>query len=712
MARSSHVPGATARGPFRADIGLGVVLIFVTFAAYGPALHGGLLVDDPDHITRPAWRSLAGLARIWFDVGITSQYFPVLHSTFWIEYRLWQDALVGYHVINVLQHAFSACLVVALMRRLSIPGAWLAGFVFALHPVCVESVAWISEQKNTLSTLFYLAAFYVYVGFDQDRRPARYWIATGLFVLALLTKSITATLGPALLVTFWWQRGRLEWRRDVRPLSAWMFLGIGFGLFTAWYERVYAHAQGASFDLGFLERCLIAGRNLVFYARTLVWPSNLMFINPRWAVEPHAAWQYFFPALAVVVALALAGVARRRRGPLAAFLLYVGSLFPILGFLNINWFSYSFVADHFQYLASLGLIVPTAAALTRMAQGGFAARFRLGPVISGGLVVLVLAVLTWQQSGTYRDAETLCRRTIEKNPSSWSLQEDLGVLLLSRPGQRAEAIDHLLAALALNPRRPRAYKHLGYAFSEIPGRRADAILAFESSLRLDPDDPEVLTLLGNALAQTPGRTDAALSAFRRVLQLDPNIWAAHVGLAQILSADPGQLAEAIAEYEAAIRLRPGVARLHFDLGGCLAGAGRTAAAITAFETTVRLEPENAAAHFNLGCLLADSPGRLADAVIHFETAARLTPDDPAVHNNFGLALLQLPGRRDDAIRQFQIELRLAPGLAEGHFNLGRALLLAPADEIEALRQFQAAVRLRPAWEAAQRAVAQLRARNP
>ena len=203
-------------------------------AAYWPALRGGLVWDDPAHITAPALRSLHGLWRIWFSLGATQQYYPLLHSAFWIEHRLWGDAVLGYHLANLAQHAFAACLVVLIVRRLALPGAWLAGMVFALHPVCVEAVAWISEQKSTLSAVFYLSSALVYLRFDRTRRRSSYLWALGLFVLALLTKTVTATLPFALLVIFWWQRGRLDWRRDVRPLLPWMALGAAAGLFTAW----------------------------------------------------------------------------------------------------------------------------------------------------------------------------------------------------------------------------------------------------------------------------------------------------------------------------------------------------------------------------------------------------------------------------------------------------------------------------------------------
>ncbi len=702
---SAPASGASWLGP----AGIGATLALAVIAVYWPALRGGILIDDLDHITRPAWRSLAGLRGIWFNVGITSQYFPLLHSAFWVEYRLWQDSVVGYHLANLAEHLASAILVVAIARRLRLPGGWLAGFLFALHPVGVESVAWISEQKNTLSTLFYLVSGYLYLGFDQDRRPIRYWLAFGFFVLALLTKSITAMLVPALLVIAWWQRGRLEWRRDVRPLIGWLVTGAAYGLFTVWYERVYMNARGASFDQGLMERSLIAGRAVVFYARTLVWPTNLMFVNPRWQPDLTAAWQYAYPAAVGVVAGGLTWLARWRRGPLAAFLLYTGTLAPTLGFLNINWFNYSFVADHFQYLAGPAFFISLSAGLTGLVRRWGDARAQRAAALAGGCVVAILGGLNWRQSGNYRDAETLYRRTIAQNPAAWIAHANLGAVLLDRPGGRPEAVDHFLTTLTLKPNHLNAYINLGLAFERMPGRESDAVQAFESALRLKPDEPRVLILLAQLLAQMPERVAEAAPLFRRALAADPSAWEAHAGLAQALAANAETQAAAIPEWEAAVRLRPDLATLHNDLGGAYAVAGRTAEAIAEFEQAVRLRPDLPTAHYNLASLLSDVPGRLPDAVREFEAALQLGPDDPAAHNNLGLALLQL-GRRSEAIAHLRTAVQLAPASADGHFSLGRALLAEPADEAGALREFETALQLRPDWPAAQRAVARLHAR--
>jgi tetratricopeptide (TPR) repeat protein len=502
------------------NLAYGVLLLLVTVIAYRPALNGGLLWDDDAHVTMPELQSLHGLWRIWFDLGSTQQYYPLLHSAFWLEHRLWGGAVLGYHLINVLLHVTAACLVVSIAKRLSLPGAWLAGYVFALHPVCVETVAWISEQKTTLSAVFYLAAAIAYLHFDQTRRRSHYFLALALFVLALLSKTVTATLPGALLVVFWWQRKRLSWKRDALPLLPWFALGATAGLVTAWLERRYIHAEGASFALTLGERCLLSGRVIWFYLGKVLWPVNLMFTYPRWKVDPAAGWQYLFPIGVLGLAVGLWLLARRpHRGPLAGFLFFAGTLFPALGFFNVFPFIYSYVADHFLYLATLGILVPLACGLAIASERIPAAR-RLVPAVAG-LLLATLFVLTWRQSRMYRDAETLYRETLRRNPVSWMAHNNLGCIL-----------------------------------ADMPGRLPEAITEFEASLRIKPDNRQAENNLGNALLTTPGRMAEAIPHLQAALALNPNFPETHYNLALALSLTGGGIPEAIAEYKAALRLRP------------------------------------------------------------------------------------------------------------------------------------------------------------
>jgi tetratricopeptide (TPR) repeat protein len=566
-----------------AAAGLGIFVLLLI--AYLPALNGGLVWDDEAHITTAELQSWHSLWRIWFDLGATQQYYPLLHSAFWIEHTLWGDSVLGYHLANLAMHASSAFLVMLIMRRLALPGAGLGALIFALHPVCVESVAWISEQKNTLSSVFYLASALIYLRFDEKRRSTLYLGALGLFLLALLSKSVTATLPAALLVVLWWRRGRLDWRRDFVPLAPWLAIGIAGGIFTAWVEKSFIGAGGSSFALSVTQRCLLAGRVIWFYLAKTIWPVNLMFVYPRWTIDPTAAWQYLFLLGALALTAALIGLARRYRGPLAGFLFFVGTLVPALGFVNVYPFLFSYVADHFQYLASLGVIVPAASSLAIVAR-----RSPWGPSGIGGFLVTTLGILTWSHSGMFRNAETLYRDTLTRNPGAWLAESNLGSELLKVPGRAEEAVPHLEAALRLKPDLPEAHNNLGLILSDNPQRLPQAIAEFEAALLIKPNYAEAHNNLGSALSDA-GRREEAISEYRSALRLRPNYAEAHNNLGITLSQSPDHLPEAIAEFQAALAIDPGLAE----------------------------------AQANLATALAKIPGRLPEAILHMEAALRMRP---------------------------------------------------------------------------------------
>jgi tetratricopeptide (TPR) repeat protein len=693
-----------------------LVIFAATALAYLPALRGGLLWDDDGHVTRADLQSLEGLRRIWFEVGATQQYYPLLHTAFWLEHRLWGGAPLGYHLLNVLLHATAACLLALVVRRLLAAGdrsgaatrpspkaaaggagagttdttgracldrdgmsaaPWFAALIFALHPVGVESVAWISEQKNTLSAVFYLSAALAYLDFDQSRRPSRYWAALGLFAAALLTKTVTATLPAALLVVLWWRRGRLGWRRDIIPLTPWLALGAVAGGFSAWFERDLIGARGAEFSLTAIERLLLAGRVIWFYLGKLAWPADLVFIYPRWGVAASPWWQFHFPAGALLLAGGLAWLARRQRAPLAGFLFFAGTLFPVLGFVNVYPFVFSYVADHFQYLASLGVIVPAAAGLTAAARRLLPGR----PMVAWALAGVLLATLgglTWRQSATYRDAETLYRATLARNPTCAMAHNNLGLVLSQIPGRLPEATAQFEAALRYDPRNLEAHLNLGYTLARMPGRLLDAIKVDEAAVRLDPNRADAHDNLGTALARAPGRE-----------------------------------ADAVAEFETAVRLAPGVAEMRDHLGMALAGIpGRLPEAISQLETAVRLDPSSAGAHGNLGRALLRVPGRWLQAVAELEAAVRLDPGSADRHGALGSALLQDPGRLPQAITEFEAVVRISPDLAEGRYVLGLLLSSQPGRRREALAQLETALRLQPGFEVAREAIEKVRALPP
>ncbi len=578
-------------------------LLAAVVLVYQPAWRGGILWDDDFHITRPELCSWHGLYRIWFDVGATLQYYPLLHSAFWIEHRLWGDDTLGYHLVNVLLHAADAVMVVLILRRLKIPGAYLAAALFALHPIQAESVAWMTEQKNTLSGLFYLGALSAYLRFDQSRKGSLYCGALGLFILGILTKTIIATLPGALLVIFWWQRGRLSWRSDVLPLLPFFILGAGGGMITAWWELQINKCVGPEFALSFVERCLIAGRTVWFLLWKLFWPTQLTFIYPRWQIDAGTWWQYAFPLGAAALLAVLWVVRRWTRAPLAALLFFGGTLFPMLGFFNLYTFRYSFVANHYVYLASLGIIALAAAgAAVALKRWGLWER---PPAYASCLAVLgILASLTWQQSRMYADAEALYRTTIAENPGCWMAYTNLGIVL-DRQERTDEAID-----------------------------------TYRAVLELKPDDAYACNNLGVALDRR-GRPDEAMTYYQEALKIQPDYAEAHNNLGGSLAAK-GRVEEAIAHYRQALEAQPNYAEAHYNLGLAFARQGRVDEVLTEFQRAVEIKPEHAQAQNNLGLALAER-GRLDEAIAHFQQALETNPDHAGARNNLGVALSEREG---------------------------------------------------------------------
>ena len=614
-------------------------MIFVALLlAYLPAiLKGGFIWDDDAFVTgNSLLKSMEGLRKIWFELGATTQYYPLTYSSLWLDYHLWQLRPSGYHTVNVLLHGLNVILLFKILRRLEVPGAWLAAAVFALHPVEVESVAWIAERKNVLSGACCLGAALAYLNFDRDRQWRFYAGALVLFILGLLAKTVIATLPAALLVVFWWKRGRLSWRRDVLPLLPFFAGGIACGLFTAWMERRFVGAEGSEFDFSVVERCLIAGRVFWFYLGKLFWPANLIFIYPRWNVSAVVWWQYVFPAAAMLLLAGLWRLRRRSRGPLAALLFFAGMLFPALGFFNVYPFRYSFVADHFQYLAGIGPIA-LAAAGAAMASGALVKRNSLWQLLPGGALLAALGILTWRQCGMYVDIETLWRTTLERNSDSFMAHLNLGIVLAQR-GQENEAIAQFQQTLEIKPGYAKAHNDLGLALLQ---RRSvdEAIAQFQTVIEISPNDAEGYYNLGNALIQK------------------------------------GSVDEAIPYYQKALRIKPDYAEACYNLGNAFIQKGRVDEAIGYYERALRIKPDYAEAQNNLGKALLQK-GRVDEAIADFQKALRLKPDHVNACYNLGLALLQ-KGRAEEAITCFQKALRLKPDFSEAQNDLAWVLATAP-----------------------------------
>jgi tetratricopeptide (TPR) repeat protein len=640
---------------------LAAVIVATTVLAYLPCLGNGFIWDDDFYVTgNPHLRSWGGLAAIWTQPAASPQYYPLVFTTFWIEHHLWGLHPLGYHLVNVLLHAASAVVLWRLLRHLGVTGAFLAGLVFALHPVHVESVAWITERKNVLSGLLYLLAVRAYLRFDRLIAPSRaegrfdppgggrrqwrsYAWAAALFVGALLSKTVTCTLPAALGLLLWWKRPRLS-LRDLWPLVPFLLVGAAMGLTTAWLEKVHVRAEGEDWAFSIPQRLLIAGQALWFYAAKLIYPHPLTFIYPRWRIEQAAPWQYVFPLSAAAGMVALVLLRRRiGKGAAAGVLFFAGTLFPALGFVDVYPMRFSFVADHFQYLASIGLIALACSLLGRLGRG-LVRRGGVGRATAAVGAVALLAALgtvTWRQTRIYRNAESVWQDTLTKNFDCWVAHDNLGEIYLAGAGSIQDpsarpylerAVYHFSHVARLRPDFPEAFASLASAYMTL-GRHSDAIDLFRHALSLKPKfsipdfQARLHHRLGLSLAAC-GQEDEAIVQWREAMHLAPKMVGPYNNLGVVLMRR-GQLQEAEDLYRQALALRPDVPQVHENLALVLEAKGDLVGAAESYRAVLAISPTNGQIHRRLAFVLAKL-GMLQPALAAFNESVRLIgPDDAA-----------------------------------------------------------------------------------
>jgi len=671
--------GVPAAAGWRRNLWLGFALVGLLLLAYYPALSGAFIWDDDAHLTQnPCIVGPLGFTDIW--TSAYARICPLVQSTFWLEHRLWGLDPMPYHLVNILMHAAAAIVLWRVLRLLRVRGAWLGAALWALHPVQVESVAWITEMKNTQSGLFFLLAVFCFCKSRQMEpetapggRSRLYYILTLVFaMLALASKSSTVVLPLVLGLCAWWMDRGWRWRRNFLQLSPLLLLSVLTGLITLWTQK----AEGAfdpEFALNFPARLAIAGKVVWFYAGKLIWPHPLIFIYPRWQVDA-ASFAAYLPTLAIAGLMTVLWWQRDRWARTAFFTaaFFVAALLPVLGLIDTYFWRYSFAGDHFQYLASMGPLALAGAGLgTSWSALGNPPRWLMSVIAS--LLLPTLGSLSWRQCAPYQNDEVLWSTTLRLNPESWIAHNNLAVELVRQPGRSAEAIAHYEEALRLRPEHAKAHFNLAQELGKIPDRRDDAIAHYEAAVRIDP-----------------------------------SLGLAHKNLAVLLALTPGRQAEAIAHYEEALRSMPDSAETHYNLAIELWKLpGREAEVIAHYREALRLRPDFAEAHYNLALELARQPAGAADAASHFESALRLRPDWAEAHNGYAILLSGLPGRLPDAIAHYEQALRLRPGAPRMHYGLAGAYYRS-GRLAEAIGQLEAALELDPSYEDARRQLAALR----
>lgn len=669
-----------------------LILFIAVIAAYLPVWHAGFIWDDDRYVTNnPLLSTPGGLKDIWFSAHHQSQYFPLAFTTLRFEYGLWGLNPLGYHIVNVLIHALNALLVWRILRQLGVKGAGLAAATFALHPVQVESVAWISELKNVQSTFFYLLAVLAWV--RSIRFPAlatRYYGFTLLCgALAMLSKTTACTLPAALFLTLWILGQRLSWRR-MWQIAPFVLMGLAMGLISIWWEQHlgdYTKEVGQSLTL--VQRVAVANHAIWFYPGKLLWP-NLCFSYPLWNVEPHNYSQYIWIAATVTVA-GILWWKRRALGnkTIAAVLFFVAALSPLLGFIPLYTFIYTFVADHYQYAASIGIIALFAGG-SYWAADRWSERIGIRPEhLKKALFILplVLGILTWRQSQIYRDGETLWRNTLEKNPSSWLAHDSLGVLLAGQ-GKFAEAESEFHEALSLKPEHEEGLSNLGTLMIQ-QGHLEEGIALLRRAIAANANDAAAQSNLGKSLARE-GQYAEAVEHFKTAIQLQPLQAAFYNDLGNTLVL-LGQKDEALQQFQLALARDPGLADAHNNLADIFIQQGRLNEAVEQYLLTVKREPNRAVAQNNLGNALLQQK-QPDQAVIHFAKAVEVQPNNEVFHCNLGIALAQCR-RFADAAQQFQAAIQLRPNYSDAALNLTRLAWILATSPTPSIRDGKLAIQL-------------------
>ena len=639
-------------------------MIGLVCVAYARVFNAGFIWDDESHLTRnPCIVGPLGLKEVW--TSARAVYYPLVLTTFWTVHKFVGLSPWPYHLLNVLLHAGSAVLLWQILRQLNVRGAWLGAALWALHPVMVQSVAWVTELKNTQSGFFYLLSILCFLKWDEkppqqggalsrspqrrtgDRRSLIFALSLIFFILATLSKPSVVMLPAVIGLCIWWRTGRIYWR-DVAALAPFVLISALASVWTILEQKFHAGAIGAEWAQTWPDRLIIAGRAIWFYVAKLIWPHPLIFIYPRWEIDSSQLMAYLplVAALAGIVALWLIR-AKWSRAVFFAAAYYVVSLFPVLGFFSVYFFRYSFVSDHFQYLASMGPLALAGAGIVTGCNRLAASR-RLSALPSTwwrsatcmtpfagicGVVLLALVFLTWRQTAVYHNVVTLYTATLTKNPGCWMAHYNLGIALNDQ-GDADRAIAHYRQAVELRPSYAEAHYNLGRLLAQ-KGQLDEALVHYEKALEINPADAEAHNNLGATLFAN-GRVDEAIAHYRKALAIQPDYADASCNLASALLSN-GDLDGAIAYYSACLAILPNQAEAQYNLASALFQTGRMDEAIAHYQKVLELRPESADARANLGSIFL-AKGRVRDAIAQYRDALRIAPDNVAAQSNLAWVL--------------------------------------------------------------------------
>jgi tetratricopeptide (TPR) repeat protein len=690
---------------FRRDWLWGLILILLVILAYTPVWKAGFVWDDETILTaNPCIVGPLGLKEIWTTRA--ADICPLTLTTFWAEHALWGLNPLPYHLLNVLLHGACAVVLWRVLLRLRVPGAWLGAALWAIHPVAVESVAWITEMKNTESGLFFLLSILFFVKWFRAKELGgptglNYALTLLFAALAMASKSSTVILPVVLCLCAWWMEGRWYWRNVTRTVPIFL-MAVAASALSIWTQGLQlAGVTDPQWVRTWPERLAAAGDAVWFYLGKLLWPHPLSTIYPRWQIDA-GQWISYLALLALIVILSILWLKRElwSRACFFAFAYFVAALLPALGLIDNSIFRLSLVFDHLQYLASIGPLALAGAGLARLSHFVIPKKLVLQSILFAGLV-LILGMATWQRTLVYKSEETFWTDTLAKNPDCWIGHNNLGNALFQK-GQLDDAIVQWQRALEINPNYAEAHYNFGLALFQ-KGQLDDAIVQCQRALEINPNYAEAHYNFGLALFQK-GQVDDAVAQYQKAVEIKRNYAEAHSNLGLALF-QKGQVDDAVAQYQKAVEIKPNYVAAHYNLGNALFQKGQLDEAIAQFQKAVEINPNFAAAHINLGNALFQK-GQLDEAIAQFQKAVEINPETEA-HYDLGNALLHKE-RLDEAVDQFLKALEINPNSFQTHYNLGVAL--AQKGQLdEAITQFQEVLRLKSDFSPAQDALDKVQA---
>jgi len=612
------------------------VIIGAGLWIYWPALHGDWLWDDSLYISdNPLLKEPDRLWKAWFSPGSFIEYYPIEQSVQWLQWQLWGTRTLGYHLTNLALHLVSSLLVWRLLSKFGLRLAWLGGLLFAVHPVQVESVAWISEFKNTLSLPPFLLAMCAWVDYEEHHRPKDYGLALGLFLAAMLGKITMAPFPVIMLLYAWWKRGRVGWT-DLKVSGPFFIISLVLAMTSIWagmwYSQLHHFASTPPSLGGVFSRLALAGLTMVFYFSKCFLPVGLLPIYPQWTIDPPSLWQFLpWPILVGV----LYWLWKNRQGWGRHALLGLGffllSLAPFLGLKSVSYMNFTWVMDHFLYIPIIGLIGLVVAGLGKLGEL-VPSSFHLYGMGATAAVITLLAWESHSYAGLYIGDESLWTYTVQHNPQAWLARYNLGTALV-QTGSFPEAMEQFEKALEIKPDYAGAHNNLGYSLMQ------------------------------------EGQPDQAIPEYEKALAIDPNLAEGHYNLGVALLGK-GKWDEAIAQFTVALDIRPDYADANSNLGVALYSKGQIDEAISYFQKALQNNPDQVQAHRVLGKALL-AKGQVAEAITQLQTALTIDPNSPQAHRLLGIAFMR-NGQVDEGVAQFQEALRLKPDFAEAQKELAEA----------------------------------------